>query len=108
MQYRINDGTGELVFRAERGLVYKINDKFGERTHVFNESPWVHIESPRKGMDDFAKFIQNHNSLGIIWNFEKLQGSETFRLETSPRYDLMQMRQDSEDLAYEILGSEKI
>lgn len=105
---KVCKGEAKIVYRAERGLTYRFNDKSGVREITFNGCPWVDLNSNERKIERLWELIQDHNQNGIYWSMTKSDEGSSYRLETVPRYSLGKMRKDSKILADKILRSNEL
>ena len=102
---KIHGENAKIIFRAERGLVYKIkegNGRIVERT--FNETPWVDIKILENQRDKLLNVLTYHNQrTGIVWRLEQFKHpNDRYRLECIPRYDITIMQEDISELAKDV------
>lgn len=102
---KMHGENSRIIFRAERGLVYKIKERDGrvvERT--FNETPWVDIKILESQRGKLLNVLTYHNQrTGIIWRLEQFkQPDDRYRLECIPRYNLTVMQEDIIELTKDV------
>jgi len=103
---RIHGDNAQIIFRAKRGLVYKIKEKDGEvKEYGFNENPWIDIKMSDNQLISLSNTIKDHNKrTGIYWRTTQFaKPVNQYRIETIPRYNFTVMQSDITKLAEDIL-----